>query len=207
MLFMPRQAGATRAALLDAASRLFAERGPEGVSLAEINAAARQKNTAAVHYHFRNREGLLAALLEPHQQAIDAQRRELLDALTPGGPDPLRALTRVLVLPLAERLDEPAGRRFLRLQARLALRQDPIHPASTELVKRMRRVVHKRLPAALARTRGELVQLMLFPALAERARREEEKPGSRRERRAWVEALIDAVVGILAAPVGEEDKA
>lgn len=200
---MPRPAEATRAALLDAAARLFAERGPEGVSLAEINAAARQKNTAAVHYHFRNREGLLAALIEPQQQAIDARRRALLDGLGEGKDD-LRALARVLVLPLAERLDEPVGRRYLRLQARMTPGRDAVHPASAELVARVHRVVGARLPRAVARTRGELVQLMLFPALAERARREEEGSATRRDRRAWVEALVDAVVGILDAPVGGE---
>jgi AcrR family transcriptional regulator len=201
---MPREATATRAALLDAAARLFAERGPESVSLAEINSAARQKNTAAVHYHFRNRDGLLAALLEPHQAAIDARRQELLDALAPDRAGDLRALTRVLVLPLAERLDDAAGRRMLRLQARMTPRHDAVQPATGALVARVNRAVGKRLPPSVARTRGELVQLMLFPALAERARREEEKRSSRRDRRAWVEALIDAVVGILAAPVGGE---
>lgn len=199
---MPRAAEDTRTALLDAAGRLFAERGPETVSLAEINTAARQKNTAAVHYHFGNRDGLLEALLEPQMKAVDARRRQLLDALPAAESDAVRALVRVLVLPLAEKLDDASGRRFLRIQARLVPRKGPVNPAAAELVRRVHRELRSRMPASLARTRGELVQLMLFPALAERARREEESRSTRRDRRAFVGALVDAVAGILAAPVG-----
>jgi AcrR family transcriptional regulator len=53
----------TRARLIEAAIRLFAERGVDGVSLRAAAEAAGARNTAAVHYHFKDREGLLQACL------------------------------------------------------------------------------------------------------------------------------------------------
>src|SRR5205085_1882241 len=45
----------TRDKLVDAAARLFAERGIDNVSINEIVRAAGQRNASAVHYHFGNR--------------------------------------------------------------------------------------------------------------------------------------------------------
>ena len=52
----------TRAAILDAAERLMAEHGINGVSLRTILAEAKA-NAAALHYHFGSREDLIAAIL------------------------------------------------------------------------------------------------------------------------------------------------
>ena len=61
---MPPNATATREQLIAAAETLFAERGIEGVSLREINAAAGQRNASSIQYHFGNRDGLLAAVID-----------------------------------------------------------------------------------------------------------------------------------------------
>lgn len=53
----------TRDLLLDAATRLFAERGVDNVPIAEIVRAANQRNTSAIHYHFGNRDEVLRAVL------------------------------------------------------------------------------------------------------------------------------------------------
>lgn len=53
----------TRAALLDAAERLFLAKGYERVSVRAVNAAAGM-NPAAVHYHFGTKEDLVAELLQ-----------------------------------------------------------------------------------------------------------------------------------------------
>jgi AcrR family transcriptional regulator len=52
----------TRARILDAAERLFAERGIEAASVRSILAAA-GVNPALAHYHFGSRDGLVAELL------------------------------------------------------------------------------------------------------------------------------------------------
>ena len=61
---------ATRELLVVTAIRLFAERGLHGVSLRAVGEAAGQRNTAAVHYHFGDRESLLDAAIEHVLEAV-----------------------------------------------------------------------------------------------------------------------------------------
>ena len=71
---MPRNADETRAQLIRAAERLFAERGVEAVSLREINRGADQRNATALQYHFEDRDGLVRAILGKHELAIETNR-------------------------------------------------------------------------------------------------------------------------------------
>lgn len=66
-------------ALIQAAERLFAERGSDAVSLREITAAAGATNASAIQYHFGDRRGLIRAVLAKHDAAIEARRHALLD--------------------------------------------------------------------------------------------------------------------------------
>ncbi len=203
---MPRAAAATRERILGAAERLFAERGTGQVSLKEINAAAGQRNTAAVHYHFKNREQLLRAVLDPHLGEVDGHRRELLDALEAEGEGNLAALVRVLVEPLAAKLDDASGRCFLRIQAELAPQQARPGPSTRRLMRLVGRALAGDLPEPVVRSRGDLAQLLLFPALAERARRESGRRATRSDRALFTEGLIDALVGVLRAPVSDRSR-
>ena len=66
---------ATRAELLDAAERLFAEKGFVTASLAEIAEAA-GVSKGAIYHHFATKDELLLALLDSHfQDRIDAVER------------------------------------------------------------------------------------------------------------------------------------
>ena len=94
---MPRSPEPARRKLLDAALVLFAERGISGSTMREIRIAAGQSNTAALQYHFGDREGLLRALLERELPALVARRKELLACTD----DPW-SVAAVFVLPLAE---------------------------------------------------------------------------------------------------------
>src|SRR6185369_10814700 len=60
------RAGVTRAALLRAAERLFAERGVDRVSMREVAAAAGQSDYPAVLSHFSDKREMLDAVLERH---------------------------------------------------------------------------------------------------------------------------------------------
>jgi len=53
----------TRDEILDAAERLFAERGFAGVSMRDIVGATSLKNQASLYYHFRNKRSLYEAVL------------------------------------------------------------------------------------------------------------------------------------------------
>lgn len=91
-----RQSG--RDDLLDAAERLIATRGVNGVSLRQIGAEAGARNNSAAQYHFGNRTGLIEAIFERRMAPMDERRLAILDA----DPDPdLGLLVRALIEPLA----------------------------------------------------------------------------------------------------------
>lgn len=68
-----------REMLLDAAERLFGQRGIDGVSLREIAAAAGQRNNSAVIYHFQDKQGLIDTLIADRVSKIEKLRQSLLD--------------------------------------------------------------------------------------------------------------------------------
>jgi TetR/AcrR family transcriptional regulator, regulator of cefoperazone and chloramphenicol sensitivity len=110
------QVAATRARLLRAGERLFAERGIHQVRLREINALAGQRNSSALHYHFGSRDGLVEAILSEHQTAMDREVRPALDALTAdGGVPAVRAVVVIWVGALTDQLQTESGRDFLRI--------------------------------------------------------------------------------------------
>ncbi len=66
---VPTDATATRAKLMAAGERVFAEHGIHGAQLRDIVRAAGQANDSAVHYHFGARARVVAA------SAVRAARR------------------------------------------------------------------------------------------------------------------------------------
>ncbi|WP_141014781.1 TetR/AcrR family transcriptional regulator [Nocardioides sambongensis] len=99
----------TRAALVDTAERMIAERGT-AVSLREISSAAGQRNHSAAQYHFGSREGLVTAVIRHRSAPIDTRRRELLEQVAPGsGPARVTALVAVLVQPWVDVLADSDG--------------------------------------------------------------------------------------------------
>ncbi|MCF2526183.1 TetR/AcrR family transcriptional regulator [Yinghuangia soli] len=176
---MGRNPEATRRELLDAAARLFAERGIAAVSLNEINTAAGQRNASALQYHFRSREGLLSALLERHIPQVRERRSELL-ALADAHPEKVRRAAEAFVLPLAEQLDadEWRGRAFLRIVAELMA--DPTRSApevralldATAADEAYARIWKhgRQVPALLRPERMRVGGTMVLHALADRAR-------------------------------------
>lgn len=120
--------------ILQAAVRLFAERGIEGVSLRELTAEA-EVNVAAVNYHFGSRSGLEEAVFEDVAKHVNRQRLATLKAVLKAAsdaetPPTLEAIVDAFIEPY---LGESAGN-VGALLARLILkhRQTP-----TELTKRL----------------------------------------------------------------------
>jgi AcrR family transcriptional regulator len=97
---VPRDGGPTREKLLDAALKLWAVRGLEGTTLADINEAAGQRNTSAIQYHFDGRDGLIRAIFQRFVPPLTAHYDELV----------ARARTSKRARPAAEAIILPLGR-------------------------------------------------------------------------------------------------
>jgi AcrR family transcriptional regulator len=202
-------ATATREKLLDAAARLFAERGVDNVSIAEIVREAGQRNASAVQYHFGNRNEVLRAVLARHVPEIAALRLELLDLARAAPAEDVRSVAEAIVRPVTE-------------FARLGWRERAYLQVGFELTGALERTTkeirelmeHTAGPAAwdLLRERCAGVPDDLWVerqticinfvgrAAAERARRLErgERPALTDER--FVENLVEMVIAAMTAP-------
>ncbi|WP_067488042.1 TetR family transcriptional regulator [Actinomadura hibisca] len=204
----------TRERLLDAAQRLYAERGLDAVSLREINQAAGARNATAVQYHFTDRAGIVAAILARHLPEVDARRHALLDAYeaAPGPADDpdVRALAGALVRPLAARLADRGGREFLEIWAAVLSRPRPLIPATAltdpaqadpaDSIARWRALAEPLLSADAIRLHRRFTAILT--AATELARRA--RSGPHADDRLFTSYLIDVVTAVLAAPVSAE---
>jgi AcrR family transcriptional regulator len=71
---------ARRDRILDAAERLFAQRGFHGVSIRDITGAA-GVDVALANYHFGSKQGLLQAVFMRRAESLNAERLERLDSV------------------------------------------------------------------------------------------------------------------------------
>lgn len=112
----PKTADPSRLRLVDAATRLFAQHGIDGVALKDIVAAAGQKNQSAIQYHFGDKGGLIAAALGARFKVIDARRVAMIEAAERlPGPARRAAVMRATVEPLvAEAEGHPDGPNYIR---------------------------------------------------------------------------------------------
>lgn len=95
---------ATRAALIEKAEAMFAEKGVEGVSIRQIGIAVGSSNSNVVGYHFGAKEALVEAILLRNRPQIEARRAELLGQAKRDGRDgDLPALLDALCRPIFER--------------------------------------------------------------------------------------------------------
>ena len=206
---MPRSPEPARRQILDAALKLFAQRGIAGVSMREILVAAKQRNAGALQYHFGSKEGLLRALLERELPPLVARRRALLAAAALSSPDDLRAIAAIFVLPFAELATGGPGARALvlllsRLHDDVSLSLDRImdlvgDTALGDAVALLRSHTSD-IPESVMSERLTVANSIFLHAAATRAR------GGRRERRlddaAFTANLVDMFHGALTAPVG-----
>jgi TetR/AcrR family transcriptional regulator, regulator of cefoperazone and chloramphenicol sensitivity len=194
---MARDGTMTRQRLLEAAAHLFARRGVDAVPIREINELAGQRNASALHYHFGSRDGLLTAIVEHHQAQVNEERQRLLEGATD-----LPSLVDALFAPLADRLQTPEGRDYLRLVPQVLDRDVPVHPALAGTFERLE-VELEPLRPALRRERLRAMLLAAAVLLADRAARLE--VGERLElgHRAFTRNLVSMATGMLAAEVPE----
>jgi len=111
----------TKEAIMDAAEIVMAEHGVDGASIRAIVGRA-DANTAAIHYHFNSRDGLIAAMLRRHGRSVSRRRSEMIAEFDRIGsvPTPMD-IVKSYADPMIELLVQKgeAGRRWLRFLARL----------------------------------------------------------------------------------------
>ncbi|MDI2128437.1 TetR/AcrR family transcriptional regulator [Yinghuangia seranimata] len=210
-----------RLRLMTAAERLFAARGINGVSAREIAAAAGQRNTNAVKYHFGSVQSLVEALFEHRMREVNARRIELIAVYDGEGrsADP-RAVAEAFARPLVELMDrlragEDGGSWYLRFCVQAAY---TVHPEVTTLgpddlgrtpwttglkalTERAVEVAGGVVPARIAHRRWEQFTGFATHELAGREQRLELDPTHTPDPSAlFLADLVDAGAGLLMAP-------
>jgi len=203
--------------LLDAAERLIALKGVDGVSLREITAAADHRNHSAIAYHFRDRTGLVEAIWHRRTETVGLERAALMLDLRSGGRErDLRSLVEAYVVPLANEI----GRRRPSYWARFnetwlttlpldfldgfiadqAERDPPVPLQSlSQLFDCMRTLVAENGTTDASR-RVALASRFVITALATWERESEQGRQAPESLKAYTEEVVDLVLAMLQAP-------
>jgi AcrR family transcriptional regulator len=120
-------AGSTPERILQAAERLFSERGIDAVSLREITTAA-GVNSAAAHYHFGSKEAVLEELFAQRARPIAEQREAMLAKVRTDkqGRPVLEDILRAFLHPALSVVNTPEGSAFTALRARMAFEREDV---------------------------------------------------------------------------------
>jgi AcrR family transcriptional regulator len=89
--------------LLDAAERLFCERGFDGTSVRDLTRAA-QCNVAAVNYHFGNKENLYEQMFRRHLKEVFDEHRQNIERVMNGSETSLEKFLESLFRKTLEKL-------------------------------------------------------------------------------------------------------
>ncbi|GAA1615821.1 TetR/AcrR family transcriptional regulator [Actinoplanes couchii] len=190
----------TRAAILDAAERLFAERGVYSVSNRQISEAAGQGNNTAVTYHFGGKNDLVQAIIRRHAEPMEEIRRAL--AARHRGGTGLRGWVECVVRPYTDHLaDLTAPSWYARFAAQLMADPQLRELAGAEL-DRLPMLVEvgdalhaclPGLPPEVRLERDDMAHTLIIHSCAQRERSE------RPDWPAAASGLIDALEGLYQA--------
>ncbi|MCB5908923.1 TetR/AcrR family transcriptional regulator [Streptomyces sp. SF28] len=194
---------------MTSAERLFAEHGLSAVSSRQIGEAAGQGNVTAVSYHFGAKAGLVRAIMTKHGEEIEQIRQQHLADV--GDSHDIRDWVGCLVRPVPEHLGSLGSPSW---HARFAVQvmTDPMMRAlvTDEALtrKHLRQTLDglgrclDALPARIRAERGDMARHLITHTCAERERALAE--GTAPLHSSWehtADALTDAIVGLLTAPV------
>jgi len=208
---------ATQIALMRAAEKLIAERGIENVSIRDIVAAAGQKNESALQYHFKNITGLIDAIRSERSDEAQARRAQLLEELLAHTTEPtLRQICALMVQPAFDLARSNAGfRRYVKafghelvLTETSALSKATTHggggPSGHHVAHLLRRAL-PHLDADAYRRRMEAAVRLCSASMYHQTRQKNAFRGDPAE--LFLSSLMDALVGLLSAPVSAETRA
>lgn len=203
---------ATRAAIMTAAERLYAECGVSAVSNRHVAEVAGQANNTAVAYHFGSKTDLVREIIRRHSRDVDVRRAALLGDAR--GSSDIRTWLRCLALPSIRHLASlGAPTWYSRFSAQImadpalrhliyddALASEPLQETLQGL-----RTAAAELPLDVRRTRADMARQLLVHMCSERERAlADASPGAEEAARSWIELgtdLVDALTGLWSAPV------
>jgi AcrR family transcriptional regulator len=204
----------TRERLLDAAERLWGERGVDAVSLREIRLEAGQRNSSALQFHFGDRDGLQLALSQRHLPRISAEQERLYgDLVAAGRHEDLAGLVEVMVRPGAEYVRRgPSERAWTKIVAQQVSRPElelaVVAEHVPELTYRIGAALHQQVTRVvspeLALERMMSVFIACAHLSADRARQEDLPSGAAGRAMLpfdrWLSNLLDMAVAAMTAP-------
>jgi AcrR family transcriptional regulator len=202
---------ATQHALMNAAEKLIAEKGIQNVTKREIVKAAGQKNESVLQYHFQNLEGLLKAIQQSRATQTQEKREEMLDQLLALTQKPtLRDICKIMVSK-----KDPGYCRYLSafslepaLAATSALslvkRKGAGGDSGKETGKLLRKILAHLEEDAYLRRMDSAIRLASV-SMSHHARQKDAFRST--ESDLFIYSLIDAITGLLSAPVSEETAA
>lgn len=200
-----------------AAEKLIAQGGVENVSIRDIMAAAEQKNESALQYHFKNLTGLLDAIHEQRALEVQARRAEALAQLLDNTTEPtLRQLCLLMVDPTFQLARASVEfRHYIKAFGhRLAMSDSsPLKivsakgggGASGRQIGELLRVALPHLDEPAYRRRMEAAITLCSASMYQQARKTNAFRGAQSD--LFLHSLIDALVGLLSAPVSPETQA
>ncbi|WP_052494570.1 TetR/AcrR family transcriptional regulator [Cupriavidus basilensis] len=148
VLASPIPEASKRERVLDAAERLFAQGGFDGVSMRDIAAAA-EVGLPLIVYHFETKRNLYRALFERRKTVFEARLAALREPLT-DGKDPVEHIVRAFVEPVMRIQNTEGGLAYAKLVAREAsdpkeaergIVADYFDPFAMEFVKAIRKAL------------------------------------------------------------------
>lgn len=203
--------GSGETALILAAERLFAEHGIEGVSLRQVNQAARHRNSSAAHYHFGSKEGLVQAVLMHRLPLLDQRRAELLEGAR--ADSDVRFYLECFIVPLTEQLcaSSPSGCYLRFIQQYEKYRGDydfvrRITPAGVRIFDALEQLLDH-LPADVRRFRIDHLVHLVHAILAHVEDRLARGLISHVDAQGTAANMVDMIAAALTAPCSDESSA
>lgn len=116
----------TKIKIIEAAEKLFAEKGIDKVSTREIAREAGQRNHSALHYHFGSIDEVINAIFNYRMIPVDDLRKYLFDEELKKTEDlSFRDLIYILISPVAKKALDPNEKNyFLKMLAQLLSRSE-----------------------------------------------------------------------------------
>lgn len=205
----PEKSAQTRQRLLQTALHLYAAEGLHAVSLRRISAEAGSKNSAAVHYHFQNKLGVVQALVEMITRELGHIAATLRQEQS--SKPSLRAACRNILQPLVQLpSSQPWGADGVRFLSKLVSDSDAEIAAMVNTVyapfwQRMDRWLAKELPdlpTPVRRLRIMFISTNVLHGVAEAAWLTHTPLGdlSHLDENTLLDHLVDYLIGGLQAP-------